>query len=210
LRFLESVSEALIAWGPPGVLLLAALDSGGIPMPVGVDLLIVAVAFRDLASGLLAGALATLGSALGCLFLFRLGRKGGEAYVDRKLKGHAGAARFRRWYERYGLLTVFVPVLTPAPLPTKIFVLLAGAMNAPRWSFLATVVAGRSIRYVGLAWLGGTLGSSPSQFLRDHGWLMAAGAVVLFAILALLIKLLGGRRAEATITSANDAPGNPS
>jgi len=189
---------------------MAALDSGGIPMPVGVDLLILAIAFRNLPSGLLAGALATLGSALGCWFLFRLGRKGGEAYVDRKLQGHAGAARFRRWYERYGLLTVFVPVLTPAPLPTKIFVLLAGAMNAPSWSFLATVVAGRTIRYLGLAWLGGTLGSSPSQFLREHGGLMVAAAAALFAILALLIKLLGRRRAEVTITSASDGSGNPS
>ena len=189
--------------------MLAALDSGGIPIPIGVDLLVLTVGLESFATGSLAAALAVLGSTLGCLFLFQLGRKGGEAYVDRRLRGHGRAARFRHWYRRYGLLTVFVPVLVPAPLPTKIFVLLAGALNARRLPFLATVIGGRSLRYFGLAWLGGSLGSSPSEFLRDHGWLMVAVAAGLFAALALVVKLFERRATAAKITGA-DVPNEPS
>lgn len=205
MRLLAAISETLLAWGPTGVFLLAAVDSAGVPIPVGVDLLVLAVAFQDLKAGLLGAALATLGSSLGCLFLFQLGRKGGEAYLDRKLKGKERAARFRAWYERYGLLTVFVPVLVPAPLPTKIFVLLAGVMQARRPAFLATVLAGRALRYSGLAWLGARLGESSTGFLRDHGWLMAAGALALFALLALALRLAERRRRRATITGAGHA-----
>lgn len=203
MRVFTIVADILVAWGPPGVFLLAALDSGGIPIPVGVDLLVLTVGLESFAMGSLAAALAVLGSTLGCLFLFQLGRKGGEAYVDRKLRAQGRAARFRRWYGRYGLLTVFVPVLVPAPLPTKIFVLLAGALNARRLPFLAAVIGGRSLRYFGLAWLGANLGSSPSEFLRDHGLLMVALAVGLFAALALVLKLLERRVTAVTITGAD-------
>lgn len=171
------------------MLLLAALDSGGIPIPVGVDALLVVVAARSTPAGFLSAALATAGSLAGCLFLFHLGRKGGEAYVDRRVHGHSRAARFHRWYERYGLLTVFVPALTPAPLPTKVFILLAGAMNAPRSAFVVVVTSARALRYFTLAWLGSKLGAAPSQLLRDHGWTLAAAALGLFLLLALILRL---------------------
>ncbi len=171
--------------------LLAAVDSGGIPLPVGVDLLVVALALEDAGAGLLGAALATAGSTLGCLFLYQVGRKGGEVYLDRKVRR---AGRFRAWYHRYGLLTVLVPVLVPAPLPTKIFVLLAGAMNASRAGFLGVVAAGRAMRYGGLAWLGGELGEASSGFLRDHGWWMVAGALALFALMAGALRLVERRR----------------
>lgn len=192
-----------MTWGPAGVFLLAAVDSAGVPIPVGVDLLVLAVAFESLPAGLMSAALATVGSALGCLFLFQLGRKGGEAYLDRRLERRGGIGRFRAWYQRYGLLTVFVPVLTPAPLPTKIFVLLAGAMNASRARFLMAVVVGRAIRYGGLAWLGASLGTASAEVLRDHGWLLAAAALSLFALLALILRLAERRRGQATIPSAS-------
>lgn len=208
--WLHAIAGALASWGPPGVLLLAALDSGGIPIPVGVDALLMVVAARSGPAGLLSAVLATAGSLAGCLFLFQLGRKGGEAYVDRRVHGHCRAARFHRWYERYGLLTVFVPALTPAPLPTKVFVLLAGAMNAPRGAFALTIVSARALRYFSLAWLGSRLGAGPSQLLPRHGWTLAIAALALFMLLALIIKFAAGRRPGVTIAGADHARGKPS
>ncbi len=206
----SGVAGTLVSWGPPGVFLLALLDSGGIPIPVGVDALIVAVAARSARAGLLCAALAAAGSALGCLFLFHLGRKGGEAYVDRKARGRSGAARFGRWFRRYGLLTVFVPALVPAPLPTKVFVLLAGAMKAPRTAFLVVVLAARLPRYFGLAWLGSWLGARSAEVFRDHGWALAAAAAGLFLALAGLLKLASRRRGGVTMAGASDVESNPS
>lgn len=199
-----------MSWGPLGVFLLAALDSAGIPIPMGVDALVAAVAARDGRAGWLSAGLAVLGSALGCLFLYQLGRKGGEAYVERKARGGARATRFRRWFDRYGLLTVFIPALIPAPLPTKVFVLLAGAMKVSRPGFLAVVLAARIPRYFGLAWLGSRLGADPAGFLRDHGGMLAAAAVALFLVLAAVVRFVARRRERATMTGASDAGFCPS
>ncbi len=210
MRILAQVAAALLTWGPPGVFLLAALDSGGVPIPVGVDALVVAVAARDARAGWLSAGLAVLGSTLGCLFLYQLGRKGGHSYVDRKVRGKPRAARFRRWFHRYGLLTVFIPALVPAPLPTKIFVLLAGAMGVSRGGFLLTVLGARIPRYLGMAWLGSRLGRGAAGFLRDHGGILAAGAVALFLVLLALVKLTSRSRARSTMGGAEDASTYPS
>ncbi len=210
MRIFESVAATLLTWGPAGVFLLAALDSGGVPIPVGVDALVAAVAARDAQVGVFSAGLAVLGSALGCLFLYQLGRKGGQAYVDRKARGHTRAARFRHWFHQYGLLTVFIPALIPAPLPTKVFVLLAGAMGVRRTAFLLTVLAARIPRYFGMAWLGSRLGRGPTEFFRDHGWVLAGGAVALFFALAALVKLTSRLRARSTITDSDDASAYPS
>lgn len=164
----------------------------------------VAVSATSPQAGLLCAALATLGSGLGCLLLFQLGRKGGEAYVDRRMHDGSRLVRFRRWFERYGLLTVFVPVLIPAPLPTKIFILLAGAMNTGRVAFLLVVLAGRLLRYLGLAWLGWELGANFAGLLREHGKMLVAGALALFLLLYLLARFWAAQRERATITNAND------
>jgi hypothetical protein len=72
---------------------------------------------------------AIAGSLLGMMFLFWLARKGGEKYLDKHASGPR-AMRFRRWFDRYGLVTVFIPALVPlVPLPMKVFVLSAGALG---------------------------------------------------------------------------------
>ena len=73
----------MASWGPWGVLLLAVLDSGGIPIVGGVDALVVAVAAIDHSQAYWAAAAAIAGSVGGSLFLFFLARKGGEVYLHR-------------------------------------------------------------------------------------------------------------------------------
>lgn len=204
MRVFADAAGLLLRWGPPGVFLLAALDSGGIPIPIGVDALVIAVAVGDADAGLLAAGLAVLGSVLGCLLLYQLGRRGGAAYVDHKAHGTSRAARFRRWFQRYGLLTVFIPALVPAPLPTKVFMLLAGAMNVSRAGFLLVVLTARAARYFGLAWLAAAIERDPQSFFRAHTADLLLGALALFVLLALLVQLVERRRTRATMASASD------
>jgi len=207
---LVSVAAGLLEFGPPGVFLLAALDSGGLPIPVGVDALVVALAASNPRAGLWSALLATLGSALGCLFLFQVGRTGGEACLGRRVHNHSRLPRFRRWFARYGLLTVFVPVLVPAPLPTKVFVLLAGALNASRIAFLLVVLAGRLLRYSLLAWLAWQLRTGYAQLVRDHGWLLLLAAFALFLLLAGLLRLFFWQRERVRMANAGHVSGDPS
>jgi membrane protein YqaA with SNARE-associated domain len=193
---LKSLLLALTAWGLPGLFLVALLDSAGLPLPTGVDALLIALSAVKPGLAPLAVVLATAGSLLGCLFLFYLARKGGKNYLDRQTQ--TGKARqLREWFQHYGLITVFISVLSPIPLPTKVFVLSAGALGAsPLW-FLVAVLAGRIPRYIGLAWLGSQLGAHSTDWIKAHAWHFAGGAAVLALGLFLLTYYAGRKRAAA-------------
>ncbi|MFB3776641.1 MAG: YqaA family protein [Bryobacteraceae bacterium] len=183
----------MIAWGPPGLFLLALVDSAGLPLPAGVDALVITLAAVNPALAATSAALATVGSALGCMVLFYLARKGGERYLDARTRT-GKHQKLRAWFHRYGLATVFVSALSPIPLPTKVFVLSAGALGVGPLRFLLVVVAARIPRYFGLAYLGSQLGTDSGAWLRAHGWHMAGGAALLFVLLFLLIWLAGRSR----------------
>ena len=186
---MRNLAAALQAWGPAGVFLLAVIDSAGVPLPVGVDALVVTIAVLDRRAAFVGAALAVAGSLLGCLFLFFLARKGGQAYLDRYTTGGRGA-KLRQWFQRYGLLTVFVPAMLPIPLPVKVPILCSGALGVPAARFVAVVVAARAPRYFGLALLGSSMGDGALPWLRGHVWHLLCLAVVGMAGLYLLMRFL--------------------
>jgi membrane protein DedA with SNARE-associated domain len=187
----------LQSWGPFGSLLLAMLDSAGIPIPGGVDALIIFIAITRPDIAIATATTATVGSAAGCLFLFWVARKGGRAYLERHANS-ARAIRFRRWFDRYGLLTVFIPALVPIPLPVKVFVLSAGALGTRPILFLAVVIAARIPRYYGLAWLGSQLGSDSLPWLKAHALHLTAFAAALFLVLYVFLRARGSQTAPSS------------
>ena len=78
-NFLLKISTALIAYGPPGIFVLALMDSGGIPLPAALDLLLLDIAVHSTADpsrAWIAAMLAMLGSLAGNLALFQAARHG--------------------------------------------------------------------------------------------------------------------------------------
>jgi membrane protein DedA with SNARE-associated domain len=191
------LAELLEAWGLAGVLGLAALDSAGVPVPAGVDALLVALAAVNPTRAYPAALLATAGSLAGNLFLFLLARRGGQAWLSRKTQTGRGQ-RLRHWFQQYGLITVFIPTVVPVvPLPLKVFVISAGALGVGTRPFALTVLAGRLPRYVGMAYLGAQLGADSTEWLARHAWHLAGAVAVLAAALTLLVKVAGRRRPAA-------------
>ena len=195
--------QVLLAWGPQGLLLLAVLDSAGVPVIGGVDALLIAIAISKPSQAYLAAVCAIAGSLAGSLILFSIARKGGEVLLQRQLESRLGK-RLHSWFERYGLVTVFVPALSPLPMPMKIPVFCAGALEV-RWAyFIAVVVGARTIRYIGLAYLGLHYGQRTFRFLETHAVEIGGGAVAL-AILVIVVLQIAQRRsagrAKAAITS---------
>src|SRR5215471_10330155 len=134
---LKLLFDTLIAYGPVGVFLIGVLDSMGIPLPAAMDALLLGVAIKTPERAYYAAAVAVVGSIIGNILLFRTGRIGGQRFV-RKETPEADQHRFRRWFRRYGLFTVFIPAIVPfVPLPLKVFVLSAGAMHTPVRRFLS-------------------------------------------------------------------------
>lgn len=184
---LRLIAQTLVSWGPAGVFVLALLDSAGLPLPATVDALLIAVSASEPALAFAAAALAVSGSTAGCMVLYLVARKGGELYWRRHVPQRR-AETFRRWFGRYGLVTVFIPALMPLPLPTKVFIIAAGVFGARAVPFLLVVLAARVPRYAGLAWLGAQFGEqSAAAWLKQHAWEMAAAAACLLALLALAV-----------------------
>lgn len=191
---MSKLAAALIAWGPLGVMLIATLDSAGIPLPTGVDALLIAVAAVNPAKAYLAALLATIGSLAGNVFLYWLARKGGEAYLESHTQSKR-AQRFSRWFRHYGLITVFIPTVVPIiPLPLKVFVLTAGATGISLRAFALTILAGRIPRFMAMAYLGSQLGRDSMAWLRGHVWALTAIAAWLFLILFGAVKYIDYRR----------------
>ncbi len=162
----------------------------------GVDAMIVLVAVYDPRQGYEAAIAAIAGSLIGNLILFFIARKGGEQYLQRYTAQGRGA-RLRAWFVEFGLLTIFVPALIVVPLPLKLFVLSAGALDGNVVKFVAVLAAARIPRYLFLAWLGTRLGKDTLPYLRHHVWQIALFGLALFAILYLGILWEHRRRAHA-------------
>jgi membrane protein YqaA with SNARE-associated domain len=193
---MRALLEALIAFGPAGVLFAAILDGAGLPIPGGVDALVIFLAASRPDKAWMFASIAVLGSVLGNLFLFGLARRGGEYYL-RKRASHPRSQRFRRWFDKYGLLTVYTSALVPLPImPMKIFVLSAGALGSPALKFVLVFVAGRVPRYFALAYLGMRMGNGAMDYVKSHALHLTAVAVGLFLFLMMLVKLSDARRAR--------------
>jgi membrane protein YqaA with SNARE-associated domain len=177
------MAQVLVSWGPHGLLLLALLDSAGLPVVGGVDALVIAIAAQDAAQqAYLGAACAVIGSLGGSLILFFIARKGGEVLLMKHVSSRRGK-RMHLWFQRYGLMTVFIPAISPLPLPMKVPVFCAGALQVRISYFVAVIVTARAIRYFALAYLARHYGHRTYQLLVSHAWL-AGGVAIVLAIAA--------------------------
>ena len=194
---LSRIVAALIAFGPWGVLLLGFIDSLGIPLPATMDALLVLVAVKAPQRAYFTALMGVLGSTGGSISLFWAVRHGRRLF----LKGEPPPGkrqRFERWFDRYGMLTVFIPAVTPVlPLPLKVFVVSAGALKTPFSKFLGVILLGRVIRYFGEAYLGIQLGEEAQTFLARHAWTILGIALALAGAAYVLIRMSDRRRETA-------------
>lgn len=186
-HFLDILKEL----GPVGVLVLAIVESAGIPNPGGTDVLLLFITAARPEDAVLTAALAVVGSLAGSIFFFEILRRSGEKFLAKHTASGRGL-RFRTWFLRYGMITVFVPAFLPIPiLPFKAFAGCAAALGVTRKRFLLVLAAARIPRYAALAYLGATLGEHSGTWLRDHGWYLLALGVLVAAVLGLVVRRAG-------------------
>ena len=194
---LSKFVAALIAFGPWGVFLLGFTDSLGIPLPATMDALLILVAVKAPQRAYFTALMAVLGTAGGSITLFLAARHGRRLF----LKGDPPPGRrqrFERWFNRYGMLTVFVPAVVPVlPLPLKVFVVSAGALKTPFGKFLAVILLARVIRYFGEAYLGIQLGADAQTFLARHIWTIVGIVLALAGVAYMLLRMIDRRRDTA-------------
>jgi membrane protein YqaA with SNARE-associated domain len=201
MRDLARAIEAFaLGLGGPGLFLVAFLDSSFLSLPQANDLLVIWMVLRHKERMLYYAAMATLGSVAGCLVIYLLARKGGEAFLRRRAPGPQ-VDRALAAFRKYGLLAVIVPALLPPPAPFKLFVLSAGVAGMRLPAFAAAVAIGRGTRYLLAGLLTVRYGDAAIALLGRHGTTVSAllaGTVVVGALAYVWWRRV--RRSRATLT----------
>jgi membrane protein YqaA with SNARE-associated domain len=185
-----------IYFAAPAMILIGALDSSLLSLPEINDYLVVGRCIKYPGAVFYFPLFAAIGSVLGCLLLYTIMRRGGQAVLRRRFS-RENIERVERAYARYGFLAIAIPAVLPPPMPFKIFVATAGTLEYPRWKFLATVMIARSLRYYVEGILAVVYGRRVLLLMRDNGLVIAivVGAV---AILSLVIYTIVNRRKPKT------------
>jgi membrane protein YqaA with SNARE-associated domain len=185
----------------PVMILVGALDSSLLSLPEINDYLVIARCFTHPRAVVFFPLFASTGSMLGCLLLYTILQRGGLAVLHRKFKLEH-IQRVERAYARFGILALAIPALLPPPMPFKIFVATAGALQFPRRKFLITILIARSVRYYTEGILAVYYGRRVLVFLQDNGLMIVTGVFAL-CLAALAIYLLSNK-GRAAVKSAKE------
>jgi membrane protein YqaA with SNARE-associated domain len=184
------LQATLALGGGLGLFVIAFLDSSVLPLPVINDLILIDLSVSNHARMPYYALMSVLGSMLGCLALFFVAKKGGEAYF-RKYAGPR-SDKIRKWVQENEFMTVLVGALMPPPTPFKLVVIGSGAFNMSLRNFVTALTLARVIRYFGLGLLAVRYGDQATIFVLQHKVMMSLvtlGAVlVLYAIVRLMFR----------------------
>ena len=176
----------------PAMVIIGALDSSLLSLPEINDYLVVGRCYKDPTAAYYFPLFAAAGSVLGCNLLYTIVRRGGQAVLRKRFKLE-NIKKVERAYERFGFLAIGIPAILPPPLPFKIFVATAGALEYPRWKFLLTVMIARSFRYYVEGILAVFYGRRVLLFMKDNG-LVIISIVGSLALIGLIIYIVIRRR----------------
>lgn len=185
---LGQISQYLISFGPFGLFAIAFLDSVMVPMPGGVDAVLLLLAAARPSWLLIYVAAATIGSTIGCVALYRLSQRAGKKALSRF--SEAKQKRVKDLIDRYDVMSVLVASLLPPPFPFKLFVVSAGVFRLNLMRFTLAVAGGRTFRYLLLGYLAARYGDQAKELLTRYypaiGITLAVLIVLFFVAKALM------------------------
>jgi membrane protein YqaA with SNARE-associated domain len=139
------IARALFRAGGLGLLTLGAFDSSPLVVPMGNDLLVLALCARYHQRVLYYVLMATAGSLIGCFGTYWVSRKsesGLKKYVPGKYLTY-----IRKQVEKRAAGALVVASVMPPPFPFTAFVAAAAAFRYPRNKLLSFVGLGRMMRF---------------------------------------------------------------
>jgi len=161
-------------------------DSSFLSLPEGNDFLIVFFSIIHPSMMPYFVLISALGSVIGSLILFYMGRKGGGVFLQKRFSPES-VERIQTWFRKYGIWAILVPCIVPPPMPFKLFVLTAGVLHFRYSRFILATALGRIIRYGIWGVLAVLFRDYIKYFMHNH--LLKVGIIIL-AVIAL--ACLGG------------------
>lgn len=177
-----------------GVGAVAVLDSSSIPVPM--DLIVAGYAWANRSHFYLYVLMASIGSAIGGLVPYWIGRAGGEIFLLKRVD-RVRYEQMKLKFERQEFLALMIPSMLPPPTPWKLFVFAAGVFEMRVGSFMLSICAGRLIRFTVVSLLtikyGPEIVHEVSAVMHEH----LAAVLVLLALILLMLALAALRKGRA-------------
>ena len=187
-RYSGLLLKLLAPLGFWGIFLLSVLDSSSIPVPI--DAFVAFYAWHDAHRFYLYVIMAAIGSAIGGLAPYFIGRAGGEIFLLQRVN-RAKYEALRDKFERQEFLALMIPSMMPPPTPWKLFVFGAGVFEMRVVNFMLAVFAGRIIRFGVESLLvihyGPQIVHELSIMAHRHMTVLIAIVILVFALLALYV-----------------------
>lgn len=141
--------ELVKSYGQFGLFVVAFAESSFFPIPP--DVLIVALVLPPTnASPFVTGLVCTVGSVLGAVAGWGIGRWGGRPILDRLFHPEK-VHQVEKLYDRYGVSAVLIAAFTP--IPYKVFTIASGVFKMNLIGFTVASVIGRGARFFLVAYL---------------------------------------------------------
>jgi membrane protein YqaA with SNARE-associated domain len=191
------------ALGAPGLFLISFLDSSVLTFPVINDLLLIELSIQKPSRMPLYAASAMIGSVLGCVLLYYIARKGGEAFFHKKAGKRSHA--IKQWVKKNGFGGMLAAAALPPPVPFKIFVFAGAVFEVPLGSFVTAIALARSLRYFGFGYLAVRYGEQAMPFMAQHKIQVLIGILVFVGICYGLSRLVLKDKNEESGDSADVA-----
>ena len=190
--------KPLGVWGIGG---LAVIDSAAIPVPI--DALLIDYVANDHTKFLIYCFMAALGSAVGSLVPYYLGRAGGELFLLKRINRQR-YEQLRDRFEKQEFLAIMVPAMMPPPMPVKLFEFAAGVFEMKSLWFFSAIFVGKFVRFLIWAIITITYGptilhSITSAFHRHLGYVMGIGGIVGVVLLVYVLRKVFDRRRGTTL-----------
>jgi len=191
---------AMLPYGAWGIGALAVIDSSTIPVPI--DALLIDFVVHDHAKFLLYCFMAALGSAVGSLLPFYIGKAGGELFLMKRIN-RKRYEQLRDRFERQEFLAIMIPAMMPPPMPVKVFEFAAGVFEMKTLWFFMAILVGKFLRFLVEAlitiYYGPTILKTVTMTVRAHvGWVLGiCGILVGILVLWVVRKIFDKRRGES-------------
>lgn len=168
---LAAVSKGLWTWvlrlGGPGLVVVGLIDNSVIPIPGGMDFFVIVLTARDRDLWLYYAFMAVAGAVVGGYITYYLAEKGGKEGLEKKI-GKNRAEKVYNKFENKGFVTVAVGAILPPPFPLVPVLMAAGVLQYPRKKFVTALTAGRTVRFLAVAYLGRIYGTAILHWLGRY------------------------------------------
>jgi membrane protein YqaA with SNARE-associated domain len=194
--FLIGIFGSLMTWW--GLWLIAALDSTMVFfLPLAVDIAVIVLASRTHEMFWVYPIFASAGSICGAAVTFYIGRRVGDAELERFVSP-GRLASVRRKIKSKGAVAIAVLDLVPPPFPFTAFILVAGALKVSVQRFFITLFVSRMVRFGAEAVLAYFYGRQIISWFRSEtfeyiGWFLFG--VAMFGTALATIQLIRSTRA---------------